>query len=399
MLGGEAQSQCYSGSNPPICGTCGGSCTSDNHCFCGDEVTLCIPTTECLTVPYEVCCPNGLYWDADNICCSSALSCNPPCYEDETCIPQNGAAVCQCNNTFYAGKTTNDLSPIVTCGPIIMIFALNKCLLQALGYDSTSYKLINDSKECGNTYVDTDGTVETENIQVEVANGWCGNVVNPSSVFVSYTNWVHISPYYTGNILTYPVTCSYIDGSASVTGFGLINTTAQIFSDAGFQNAISSGAPVSLGTYVYFQLTLVSPIVDGYVLRAENCYATPFNDKDSSLRVNLVVGGCAADEGVDTVVIQNGVSTDVKMEMVAFRFTGYPLVYMFCDVSLCLKSDKCTQCNTGRALDTDLQTFQAGFFSATEDKNLSSSGSLTAVSWSLLTTCFILFTSIVSLYW
>ncbi|XP_068121566.1 uromodulin-like isoform X2 [Hyperolius riggenbachi] len=362
--GGVAGSQCYSGTDHPVCADCRGLCTPENGCLCSDFETHCLPTTDCLTVPVQVCCPLYLYWDPDNTCCS----------------------------------TTYDLSPTVLCLPEIIFFSLNKCLLQSLGYDPASYRLNNDSVECVNTYVDTDENGHIESIELEAVDGWCGNEVISSSIFLSYTNWVHISPYpqnrSTSNNLTFPVTCSYIDGSASITGFGFIDTKAQMFSDAGFQNEISSGAPVSLGTYIYFQLTLISPIFDGYVLRAENCYATPLDNKNSSLRVNLVVGGCPANEEVDTVVLQNGVSTEMKMKLASFKFTDYPLVFIFCDVTLCIKSDICAQCNTGRALD-NLQTFQVGFFSVTEDNNLSSSGSLTVVSWSLLTACVLLFISMV----
>ncbi|KAM4045374.1 pancreatic secretory granule membrane major glycoprotein GP2-like [Anomaloglossus baeobatrachus] len=182
-----------SASDPVLCSTCGGgACTIDNGCSCNNDPTsTCVPTADCASVGTNICCPTGYYWSPGDVCCTATLLCNPSCQNDLICKNISNVATCGCNTTLYNGMNSSSLAPLVKCGSTIMTVSLSKCLLEYLGYDSTSLQLNNNSNSCG-LYSETIINQTMQTIQALPLSGWCGNLVTTDSSKVYYTNTVQI---------------------------------------------------------------------------------------------------------------------------------------------------------------------------------------------------------------
>ncbi|KAI5102916.1 hypothetical protein C0J45_6497 [Silurus meridionalis] len=74
-----------------------------------------------------------------------------------------------------------------------------------------------------------------------------------------------------------------------------------------------------------------------------NCWATPFNQSDSSTRWDLIIKECPSPYDGTVKVFQNGVSTSSHFSFRMFTFTGFSnKIYLHCKVHLCLKkSENC----------------------------------------------------------
>ncbi|MEE6484794.1 hypothetical protein FKM82_014038 [Ascaphus truei] len=291
----------------------------------------------------------------------------------------------------------------MTCDSSLMIVSVSKCLLDALGYDYSSFQLNDKSVPCTNTYPDVINNQRVQSIQVKAQKEWCGNVVSSDSSKLNYTNTLHIgnknSPLITKNPINYNFTCSYnltmqtslnfsasaVSSSVNVTadGVGSVPVTMAAYKDQGYTTPIQDSESVIVGSDLY--LGLFTQFVDGdkFALRVEQCFASPINDPNYANKVQLVTGGCPANQGVYTEVNVNGAALEARIKISSFAFQDQPKVFIFCDVRLCDKTGTCTGCNVGRAAGAD--TSQVGISLSLEgDNSYSSSGSHRAVSWAVL---------------
>ncbi|XP_075367145.1 uromodulin-like [Mycteria americana] len=72
-----------------------------------------------------------------------------------------------------------------------------------------------------------------------------------------------------------------------------------------------------------------------FVLSVEDCWATPSADPYQDMRHKLIEKGCPHDETV-TYLNAIGESTTAKFSFQMFQFVGYPEVFLYCHVRLCL---------------------------------------------------------------
>ncbi|KAM4795788.1 pancreatic secretory granule membrane major glycoprotein GP2-like [Rhinophrynus dorsalis] len=376
----KGNAACYGGSMP-LCNTCSGSCPSDNPCACADETTDCVPTSssEC-PAQDNTCCPTNYYWDTASNCCSDTVNCSPACNSDEECKAVNGVATCACNTTAYQGLTSSSIAPTVKCESDTMIISISKCLLESLGYDSSSFQLNNNSDDCTNTYPEVIDGKTMNSIQAIPQTGWCGNIVTMDTTKVYYTNTLHIgtgnssSGIITVNPANINFTCSYnltmetslaaalhpVVSSVNITvnGEGTAVTTMGAYWDASYSKPIETNEDVPVGSDLY--LGLFSQFVDGdkFALRVETCFATPDGDQNNVNKVQIVSGGCPANQGVFAQVQQNGEALEARVKISSFAFRDYPLVYISCMARLCDRNGTCTGCNLGRAANSEVGQVQ-----------------------------------------
>ncbi|KAM3936083.1 pancreatic secretory granule membrane major glycoprotein GP2-like [Leptodactylus fuscus] len=362
---------CYSGTDVPMCSSCGGgSCTSDNGCICNTDPTItCVPTSECSSVGTNICCPTGYYWSSGDNCCTATLICSPACKSDEICKNVSNVATCGCNTAVYSGYNTSSLSSTVKCTSSVMTVSLSKCLLEALGYDSTTFQLNNNTDSCVNTYTETVGNVTMQSIQSLVQTGYCGNIVTTDATKVYYSNVLHIGiqnkTIITANPVNISFTCSYNltmqtsltsafkptlnSVNMTVNGQGSIVTTMAAYWDSQYTSPVQQNQDVPVGSNVYLGIFADANDVSKFVLRVENCYATPDNNVNNVNKVAILSGGCPANQGVTAQVQENGVSFEARVQFNSFAFQGQPLVYITCDVRLCDRNKTCTGCNAARS--------------------------------------------------
>ncbi|XP_075117260.1 pancreatic secretory granule membrane major glycoprotein GP2-like [Leptodactylus fuscus] len=366
------------GSDPVLCSadSCAGFCIPGNGCLCKDGFTNCVPpsNTEC---PMEdnTCCSNlvGWYWDSNLHCCTETPFCYPYCTRDEVCSVLNEAATCDCNSTTYEGIKISDVKPIVSCEGGLMTVSVCRCQLQQLGYDTSSFHLINDSAACNYPYTDAIDYIRVDSMEVKAAIGWCGNVFSKTDSKIYFTNTLHISPKPglspTISPIAFNFTCEYnltmqtslsfspkpirVNILTPQTGSGTLTVVMAAYSDPEFIVPIQQSDVVYVKSKIY--LGLFSPDMDGraFALRVEKCFATPTSDPNDPNQFVFVNGGCAVNGDVQTTVLQNGNATEARIQTSAFLFNDYPEVYIFCNVRLCDKSIGCEGCNLGRSSPAD----------------------------------------------
>ncbi|XP_071989208.1 pancreatic secretory granule membrane major glycoprotein GP2-like [Engystomops pustulosus] len=405
---------CYSGSNPPQCSTCGGgSCTSDNGCSCNyDLVTPCVPNSECASVGTNICCPSGYFWSSTDNCCTDTLICNPSCLSDEICTNVNNVATCTCNTTVYSGLSVSSISPTVKCDSKLMTISLSKCLLESFGFDTTTFQLNNNSDACRNIYTEVIGGLTMQTIQALPETDWCGNIVTTDSSKIYYNNMLYIGIQNKSLITVNPAnisfSCSYnltmqtvlaaslhptlSTVNISVSGQGIAETTMAAYWDAQYTSPVQQDQDVPVGSNVY--LGIYADIMDSskFVLRVENCYATPDNNVNNVNKVAIVSGGCPANQGVTAEVQENGVTLQSRIRFSSFAFQGQPLVYITCDVRLCDKNNTCTGCNAARSSEDGAATLQIPL-NFLDDYSSSASNTVVS-SWAMLVSSLLAYLSI-----
>ncbi|KAM8977284.1 pancreatic secretory granule membrane major glycoprotein GP2-like [Pelodytes ibericus] len=352
--------------------TCSGACDADNGCTCTIDPTInCVPTgSECL-LSDNTCCPNGYYWSLSQNCCTGDVNCIPACQSNEFCQDVNGEATCTCNSTIYIGMSTSSLAPTVKCETNTMSISLNKCLLQSLGFDSTSLTLNNDSNACTNFYSEVVNGVTVVTMQAIPKTNYCGNQLTIDTSKVYYTNTLHIGiqnkTIITVNPMNISFTCSYnltmqtslatafhpvmSTVNLTVNGEGSFVTNMAAYWDAAYGNPIAGDQDVPIGSNIYLGIFSDSGDGDYFVLRVENCFATPDGVETNVNKVQLVSGGCPATQDVYVQVQENGIALEARIQISSFAFQGQALVYITCDVRLCDKNTTCTGCNVGRSAD------------------------------------------------
>ncbi|XP_040190476.1 pancreatic secretory granule membrane major glycoprotein GP2-like [Rana temporaria] len=102
---------------------------------------------------------------------------------------------------------------------------------------------------------------------------------------------------------------------------------------------------IVLGSEIYVALYVYPTDGDTYVLRLEDCAASPTADRSDTKALRLISQGCANDSL--TQIIQNGNSREVRMKIRSSQFQDFTTVYLFCDARLCVKSaEECTACKS-----------------------------------------------------
>ncbi|PIO13619.1 hypothetical protein AB205_0119110, partial [Aquarana catesbeiana] len=117
-----------------------------------------------------------------------------------------------------------------------------------------------------------------------------------------------------------------------------------------------------IGSTLYFGMSTEFPD-PMFVLRIEQCFATPTPDGSGTIKVQLIQGGCATGE-VGVQVLGNGLSKEVRFSISSFSFNNYGSVYIFCNARLCNNgTGTCALCGSSRDVSETTQQFSLGPFS------------------------------------
>ncbi|XP_078541532.1 uncharacterized protein LOC144826944 [Lissotriton helveticus] len=302
---------------------------------------------------------------------SGVLQCDPVCADNELCTNSAGYTECKCQRSKYLNASRNDIVPTVQCEASAMTVSLNKCLLERFNYSFTQMHF-EDTNCTAITSLQLEGNERVIQVKAIPRAGWCGNEMVIYDKTVTYSNILYIPPDDTSGIiisssLRFNFSCTYnrtmqtslltalhptmdnITGP-SEDGSGSITATMAAFKSNSFNDPVLENDTLKVGTPVYIGISTTFPDGDTFTLRAERCVAAPsINLGDPS--IELISGGCAMTQTMNVQVVENGQSLQVMFEIEAFIFNGQPDVYMWCDVSLCLK-DPSTTCQCSSSSDS-----------------------------------------------
>ncbi|XP_077337207.1 uromodulin-like isoform X2 [Lithobates pipiens] len=380
-----AGAQCIDPSDPKyvnmtFCDSCSGSCTPDNGCSCSAQDTTCVPTPgiDCINSDFSPCCPEGLFYNTNQSCCSTTPSCDPQCATDEVC---NSLGICECNTTLYPNLRLSDFHPTVICENNAMTVTVSKCELAVLGLDSSTMRLRNSSIECNFPYQQSINGQTVNIIQAKAASNWCGNTVmdDDSNIYISNTIYIEIldKPIITTNNIRFNFTCVYnrnmqtslkLPGNiikqmvylSGVNQIGLYPVTMAAYKDSSFTEPYENNENVVVGSIIYVGIFVTGADGNQYVLQIETCVASPTDNRNDVNAFYLIKDGCVQ-ETVSTMVLQNISALEAAFSISAFQFQNQANVNLFCDVRLCdITNETCSKCATARSFNTATNEVKIG---------------------------------------
>ncbi|XP_018419141.1 PREDICTED: uromodulin-like [Nanorana parkeri] len=378
---------CYTGVNgsPPLCSTCNGTCLQSSGCTCSNS-TSCLPDARFCSLNSSSCCLPNLSWNPDLACCTADPYCISACLADEVCQYVNQTAVCVANATYYKalGLNVQNTTSSVACKGSNMTISVSKNLLEILHYKPSASTLLQSNCSGANESILQGQRMYS--LTVQTGGGICGSSMVKNATHVSYTNAI-IVPGNTDNglvtvsELSVAFTCTYnismwislftvfkpvLDtqnlDAGGTNGDGLTSLAA--YSNPSYTNPMlqSEQQDLQIGSTLYFGMSTQFPD-PAFVLRIDQCFATPTSDGSGSIKIQLIQGGCAVNSGPYTEVLENGKSKEVRFSISSFSFRDYNTVYIFCDARLCSQeSGKCSSCAGSRDVLEESKQFSLGPF-------------------------------------
>ncbi|KAM5180706.1 uromodulin-like [Mantella aurantiaca] len=379
---------CYNGVNgsPPSCSTCSGTCIQISGCTCSNS-TSCLPDAVTCPLNSSSCCLPNLSWNPELSCCTVDPYCNPACLADEVCQYVNQIADCVANTTYYMslGLNAYNTTYSVECKGSNMTMSVGKNLLEVLHYKPSASTLLQSN--CSGSIESIFQGQRVYSLTVQTGDGICGNKMVKNSTHVTYTNAIKIPTNSDNGLITtsnisIAFSCTYNVSmwTSLFTVFKPVMTTENLNSGGANGDALTSLAAYSnpsytvpiqqseqqslqIGSTLYFGMTSQFPD-PAFVLRVDQCFATPTNDASGSIKLQLIQGGCSIGDESYITVVENGISMEVRFSIIAFSFQNYDTVYIFCDARLCNKaSGTCASCATSRDISESSSRFSLGPFS------------------------------------
>ncbi|XP_073398687.1 uncharacterized protein [Dendrobates tinctorius] len=129
---------------------------------------------------------------------------------------------------------------------------------------------------------------------------------------------------------------------------GNIEIIMRAYLDDTFTIPITEDNVLVVGSDIYLAVFATNMDANVNALRVEQCFAAPSFDPEESSIV-LIYGGCAVKSGVHTEIIENGVSTEARFRIQVFKFQAFRAFNIFCEITICNKSEDCTQCSASYA--------------------------------------------------
>ncbi|XP_040193828.1 uromodulin-like isoform X2 [Rana temporaria] len=388
--------------NITLCNSCSGSCNDPNLCSCNDGTfNYCLPdvNVQCNDLDLTYCCPQGLYYDKSQSCCTTSPSCVNGCDIDETCT----LGVCGCNTSRYQNLRLSDFNPTVICDINTMTVTVSKCELETIGLDSSTIHLKNSSERCNFPYSDSINGQTVTIIQAHAASNWCGNTVTEDAFNINISNTVYIGhldkPIITSNNISFNFTCVYnrtmqtvlkLPGIIQQTvylsganGTGSYPVTMAAYKSPSFTEPYQNNDAVAVGSIIYVGIFVTGADGSQYVLRIESCVASPTDNRSDVNAFYLIKDGCVQ-ETVSTT-IDNSKALEASFSISAFQFQNQDYVNLFCDVRLCENTTEiCSGCTRVKSFKAATNEVEIGLPIDAKLDLADSAGKHTAASWALL---------------
>ncbi|XP_073525239.1 pancreatic secretory granule membrane major glycoprotein GP2-like [Phyllobates terribilis] len=312
--------------------------------------------------------------------------CTPACFADEECIYVNSSAACVANTTYYQSLSLSvyNVSSMIDCKGANMTVSVGKNLLETLHYNPSALTL--SQYNCTGAVVNTLQEKRVYSFTVQTKDGLCGNAMTKNVTHITFANTVNIPGQISNGVITagnlsMPFSCTYnltmetalytvlkpvmTTQNLNTGGIeGNAGTTLAAYLSSSFTQPLqqSDQENIAIGSTLYFGMTTQFQDPD-FVLRIDQCFAAPTSDGSGPIKVQLIQGGCAVENGPYTQVVENGISKEVRFSITAFSFQGYTTVYLFCDARLChTAGDSCSKCSSSREASLEAVRFGLGPF-------------------------------------
>ncbi|XP_071060301.1 uncharacterized protein [Pseudochaenichthys georgianus] len=304
-------------------------------------------------------------WRSTSGCCKILYFHSRTCSDHEFCGEEFGSTRCFCRALFASKyNATKSLGDPTVCRQDSASVVLAGCLLDDKGIDFSTLHLKDPSCK---GHMDPQSHLVTFSFN---SSAPCGMEVMKNNSQIFYENSIMSSNSSSGGVITrsnqfqIDFSCKYTqpevgsesfrikDGSVVqqlVSGQWNYTLTMSSFIDAGLLQPVGPNTEILLNQTVWLQLEAVGLDANMVAMVTDSCWATNQASPDSSLRYDLIINGCPAE---DTVQMQgNGQGTCSVFSFSMFQFSGASSeVYLHCKLELCpTQGQSCTPSCGGAA--------------------------------------------------
>ncbi|XP_047673306.1 uncharacterized protein LOC113662188 isoform X2 [Tachysurus fulvidraco] len=269
------------------------------------------------------------------------------CALDEVCRQINGVYGCACGDNTTSSPNIYDATE--TCSGSNGSLSLSRCQLFEAGYSADVLHLndLNCKGEIENnrlvfkfdSYANTCGTTLENNATHIIFKN---NVLSSNRRgIISRTGGINIAfscVYPIIQSISMPTDIEAIGGITSqhLSTGGTYQIRMTPYTDATFLVPYSGNVTLEVNHQMYIAVEVDQFDNTQIALVLDNCWATPVNQIDYSVRWDLIINECPNLNDGTVAVLQNGVSTSSHFSFRMFTFTGFSSkIYLHCQVQLC----------------------------------------------------------------
>ncbi|XP_060721114.1 alpha-tectorin-like isoform X2 [Tachysurus vachellii] len=338
----------------------------------------------------ELMIPN---WRSD-LSCSRMDPCEDlHCTEDEWCGEKDGNYGCFCNEN-YLRQNPDSYDSIEICESSSGNMSLSRCQLFEAGFLANNLHLHdpncngtiqdgrlvfhfdNDDHICG-TNLTANGThfIYENIIQGEVGST-TGSIHRNKTLELSFSCIYKLSESLSMDREINPIQSIVHKTLPGKEGMYQIKMIP--YKDSSFSHPYNGRVNIEVGEQIYIRVFVQG--VDNRQLATviDSCWATPVNQRNYSVRWDLITGKCPNPNDATVKILENGVSTTGRFSFKMFSFNeDESRVFLHCNIDLCLlRNHNCaTRCfpgyhhRSGRSLGThDSASISMGPFIRTTQK-------------------------------
>ncbi|NWW48910.1 UROM protein, partial [Pedionomus torquatus] len=278
-----------------------------------------------------------------------------PCQHQGNCRVMEDRPVCSCKPGFK-GTFCQDVVLKLACEEEHMKMMVRKEVFELLKIPMELIHLKN--QECKVSEMEEEEEIFFAAILTSENHTACGTMIQKNSSHVSYSNIieseqearggvisrsfqleVHFSCIYAyEQVVKLPFTLTAVDKLVQfVVREGHFNVSMRLYKTPSYLQPYhlpTTAIPITDMLYVLLNLEGQHQL-KYYLLSVEDCWATPSSDPYQDIRHKLIEKGCPHDETV-TYLNPIGESTTAKFSFQMFQFAGYPEVFLYCRVRLCV---------------------------------------------------------------
>ncbi|XP_078540144.1 pancreatic secretory granule membrane major glycoprotein GP2-like [Lissotriton helveticus] len=302
----------------------------------------------------------GLALAVSIFCAASAQSAT--CATDE--YFDNTANTCLCNLTMYTSSASPP-PPTVQCLSGSMRLRVSKCQLEKSKFDSANLHLLDPT--CTGVRVVEGASPAQVVVSTLTSSTVCGNKLTFNGTHIFYSNNLTIpakvgsSGLVSRNNVSYAFSCSYplnipvslvttLNVSMGVTiiplpgGAGAVTVFMVAYTDSSFTIPYTDATmTVNVQDPLYVSVSIPDLDATRFSVLVTRLYATGTSDPNAAQSYDIITNKCpSAQLGFLLTVVLNGINTEARFKIDAFKITGSDSVYLHAVVEICT-SNPCNQ--------------------------------------------------------
>ncbi|XP_062999544.1 uromodulin [Elgaria multicarinata webbii] len=270
----------------------------------------------------------------------------PQCNAAEECKMVNGTWGCYCSQSFNSSDISN-LEPRLECGANEIKVSVEKCIgFQNMIMSLRDHSCVAFEEQRNRTMV---------SVVTPTQAGQCGTELTKNETHATYSNTLYLGDgaVIRENEIKINFHCSYplnmeisleaaiqpIVSSVNITveGAGEFIVKMALYRDPNYTSPYEGEkAVLSTKAWLYVGVMVTNGDTSQFVLRMDNCFATPTANATDPLKYYIIQNSCPNPQDSAITVPENGVAPQGRFSLQVFKFVGnHNLVHLHCEVHLC----------------------------------------------------------------